>query len=274
MNFLISDFMVRVPEDEESFPFVTILIPTFNCSQILPYTLDSIIAQDYPCYEILIIDGGSTDRTLEILHGYHPSIRLCSALTYNVYAILNQGIALAKGQYINMLFPGDAYIFSRTLEQMMSLALQERLPDLVYCATLLHDGRSEGKFLFRYLSFSLLKRGQQPTCLQACWFRKNVFDVLGDFRLDFEMRGGFDFFCRFCLSRSLRFIAHKRAYVDFDLRGVTSSMVIRHFWETAQTIYTYFGKWALLKWLMRQKDVKRFVSLLLKRLKMAFVERR
>ena len=274
MKFSISDLMVPLPEQEEALPFVTILVPTYNCSQILPHTLDSIINQHYPYYEILVIDGGSTDRTLEVLRGYHPSIRLCSAPSYDVYSILNQGIALAKGKYLNILFPGDAYISFKTLEQMMSLALQEEYPDLVYCGTLLHDGRSVPKFLFRFLTLSLLKRGQQPTSLQACWFKLDLFDLLGGFRVDFEMRGGFDFFCRFCFHPTLRFVAHERAYVDFDLRGGTSSMVIRHFWQTAQTIATYFGKWALLKWFIRQKDVKRFMSLWLKRLRLAFTERK
>lgn len=274
MAFYFPDLAIPLPANPSLLPFVTILIPTFNCSQILPLTLDSIIYQKYPYYEILVIDGGSTDRTLEVLHGYHSHIRLCSAPKYEVYPILNQGIALAKGDYINVLLPGDFYIHPKTLWQMMSVAIQQSRPDLLYCATLLRDSQSEVKFLFRSLSLSLLKKGQQPTSLQACWFKKELFETLGNFCTDFQMRGGFDFFCRFCLNRSLRFIALKRAYIDFDLRGVTSSMVIRHFWETSQIIASYFGKWALIKWLARQKEVKRFAKLWFKRLHMAFTERK
>jgi glycosyltransferase involved in cell wall biosynthesis len=274
MTFSFLDLTPPLLEDSSLLPFVTILVPTLNCSQILPLTLDSIISQHYPHYEILVIDGGSTDRTHEVLHGYHSHIRLCSAPKYDVYPILNQGVALAKGDYINVLFPGDLYIHPKTLWQMMSIAIQHSQPDLLYCATLLRDGRSEVKFLFRSLDLSLLKKGQQPTSLQACWFKKEIFDTLGYFRTDFQMRGGFDLFCRFCLKRSLRFIALRRAYIDFDLRGVTSSMVIRHFWETGRTIASYFGKWALIKWLVRQKDVKRFAKLWLRQLHMAFTERK
>lgn len=255
-------------------PLVTILVPTFNCSQLLPLTLDSIVSQHYPHYEILVIDGGSTDRTLEILHGYHAHIRLFSSPTYDVYHILNLGIALARGEYINVLFPGDFYIYPQTLLQMMSLASQETKPDLIYCGTLLRDNYSDVKFMFRPLTLSLLKKGQQPTSLQACWFKRDLFDVIGNFRTDYQLRGGFDLLCRFCLHPSLRHASLRRALIDYDLRWVTSSMVIRHFWETTQTLYTHFGGWAVIKWMGRQKDVKRFIKLWFKRIHLAFIAER
>lgn len=274
MQPLLQDLKPSLPVDSPALPLVTILVPTFNCSQILPLTLDSILCQNYPHYEIVVIDGGSSDRTLEVLHGYHAQIRLFSASTYDVYCMLNQGIALAKGEYINILFPGDFYIYPQTLLQMMSLACEQAMPDLVYCGTLLRDNYSEVKFMFRPLTLSLLKRGQQPTSLQACWFKKELFQTIGNFRVNYQLRGGFDLLCRFCSCPSLRYAALRRALIDYDLRWVTSSMVIRHFWETTQTLYAYFGGWTMAKWLGRQKDVKRFIKLWLKRFHLAFRERK
>jgi glycosyltransferase involved in cell wall biosynthesis len=274
MTSFLSELNPPSTVDSSLLPLVTILVPTFNCSQILPLTLDSIIRQNYPRYEILVIDGGSTDRTLELFHAYDLHIRLCSASSYDIYRILNQGIALAKGDYLNILFPGDFYIHPQTLFQMMNLALQQEMPDLIYCGTLLRDRLSEIKFLFRPLTLSLLKRGQQPTSLQACWFKRELFQKIGDFRVDYQLRGGFDLFCRFCLHPSLRYAYLRRAFIDYDLRGVTSSMVIGHFWETSQTLYAYFGGWTVLKWLGRQKSVKRFIKLWFKRLRLAFIDRK
>ncbi len=253
-------------------PLMTVLIPTFNCCQILPLTVDSLIQQNYPNCEIIAIDGGSTDRTLEVLNSYQSHVQVFSAPAYEVYSILNQGIALAKGTYVNILFPGDFYICPQTLHQMMHLASQEGWPDLVYCGTLLRDNQSEVKFMCRPLTLALLKKGQQPTSLQACWFKKDLFQTIGTFRTDYQLRGGFDLFCRFCLHSSLRYAFLRRALVDYDLRWVTSAMVIRHFWETSHTLYHYFGGWALVKWLGRQKDVKRFIKLWFKRLRLAFIE--
>ncbi len=268
--------LLRTPlfVDPDSLPFVTILVPTFNCSQSLPLTLDSILIQNYPHYEILVIDAGSTDRTLELLQSYGPPIVLTSTPAYEIYRMINQGIALSKGKYLNILFPGDFYINHRTLLQMMNLAASQGEPDLVYCGTLLRDKRTEVKFLFRPLTLSLLKRGQQPTSLQGCWFKKDLFQQIGFFSSEYKLRGGFDVFCRFCIHSQLRYASLCRALVDFDLRWVTSSMVIHHFWETSRILYFYFGNWTVIKWLVRQKDMKRFIKLWLKRLYMAFLVRK
>lgn len=265
MTFSFSDLNPPPILEDSSFLFVTVIIPTYNCAQTLSMTLDSIIQQNYPHCEIIVIDSGSTDRTLELLHTYYPEIQLFSAPAYKIYHMLNLGIGLAKGEYVNFLFPGDFHIHSHTIAQMMAFALQMGNPDLVYCATLLRDGISEPKSLFRLLNLKLLEKGQQPTSLQACWFKRDLFKTLGEFRTDFQMRGAFELFCRFCLTKDLRFAATNRSYIDFDLKRVTSAMVICHFYETGQTVHSYFGKWALAKWFMRQKDFKRFVKLWFKK---------
>lgn len=272
MHFPLNEWTPSKTIPPEQLPFVSILIPTFNCSQSLSLTLDSLIAQVYPRYEIVVIDAGSTDRTLDTVHSYQVPIQLISASSYEIYRMINLGIAAAKGDYLNILFPGDFYIHPHVIEQMMSLGVQEGLPDLIYSGTLLRDHRTEVKFLFRTLELPLLKRGQQPTSLQACWFKKELFQKIGLFRTDYQQRGAFDLFCRLGLDPSLRYAALRRALVDYDLRWVTSSMVIQHFFETGKILYGYFGGWALCKWLVRQKDTKRFVKLWLKHLRLAFRE--
>ena len=260
--------------DPNLLPVVSILIPTFNCSQALSLTLDSIVAQDYSRYEIVVIDAGSTDRTIELVHSYPFPLQVISVSSYEIYRMINLAIAVAKGNYLNVLFPGDFYIHPHALRQMMSLAFQTELPDLVYCGTLLRDRKTQVKFLFRTLDLPLLKRGQQPTSVQACWFKKELFQKIGFFRTDFEQRGGFDLFCRFCLDSTLRYASLRRALVDYDLRWVTSSMVIRHFSETRKVLSTYFGGWAVFRWLFRQKDMKRFVKLWIRHLRLAFMEKK
>lgn len=267
--------LTRLPEvDASLLAFVTILIPTKNCSQNLSQTIDSILVQEYPSYEILVIDAGSTDRTLEVVQSYGSKVRLLSSPTYDVYSMINQGIGAANGEYINILFPGDFYIHHHTLRAVMGLAHFQGKPQLIYCGTLLRDGLSQVKFLFRPLNLALLKKGQQPTSLQACWFKKELFQAIGLFRTDFQMRGGFDLFCRCCFQPEFHFASLRRAFIDYDLRWVTGTMLVSHFWETTRTIHTYFGGWAVIQWFWRQKNIRRFAKLWLKQLKMAFIGRK
>lgn len=164
--------------DPKLLPLATIVIPTFNCSQSLSLTLDSIISQNYTRYEIIVIDAGSTDRTIDLVHSYRIPHQLVCAASYDIYRMINLGIAASKGEYLNVLFPGDFYIHPGSLLQMMNLAFQENYPELVYCGTLLRDHRTEVKFLFRPLDLPLLKRGSSRQVCRLVGLKENSFKKL------------------------------------------------------------------------------------------------
>jgi glycosyltransferase involved in cell wall biosynthesis len=66
------------------YPKVSIVIPTLNCSQSISGTIESVLQQDYPHLEIIIIDASSIDRTVEVIQSYHdPKIRFYSVATYH-----------------------------------------------------------------------------------------------------------------------------------------------------------------------------------------------
>jgi len=257
------------------YPKVSIVIPTYQSEEKIAITIDSVLIQDYPDLEIIIVDAGSTDRTLEVIKNYRDDrITLYSVSEYHRYEMLNKGISQSMGLYINFLFPGDFYIHRETLRFMMSLALDHDQPHMVYCGTLIRDGRKEAKILFRKLSLANLRKGLQPTSLQSCWFRSDTFKKIGKFNRKYALRGGFDLMCRFCLDETLRFADTNRVHTDYDLRLVTRRMVTSHCVETLKTIYHYFGTLTTLKWLVTQKDTFRYLKLWLRNVKIAFLGRR
>ncbi|MEX1012360.1 MAG: glycosyltransferase [Waddliaceae bacterium] len=256
------------------YPKVSIIIPTYNCAQIIDITLRSLIDQEYPNFEIIIIDGGSTDRTLEVVKGFkNEHIHIHPISRFQRYEMLNKGITHSNGQYINCMFPGDFYVNKSTLRTMMQLALDSDLPSMVFCGTLLRDGVKEPKILYRHLTLKLLRRGQQPTSLQSCWIRSDVFEKIGKFNTHFNLRGGFDFMCRYSLYGGLRSNSMNHILTDYDLRHVTREMVVEHFKETLYIIWTYFGMKSLVKWLFIQKDFHRFFKLWGKSVQNAFLKK-
>lgn len=262
------------PLPEDLCPSITVVIPTLNSAQHLGITIESVLAQRYPDFEILVVDGGSTDRTLEIVKSFrNEKVKLCSISGSSRYEILNKGIAIARGTYINFLFPGDFYIHVETLMSMMKLGHENGTPDLIYCGCLLREASKDVKILYRLLSIKLLKRGQQPTSLQSCWFKTSLFDLLGKFDTSLSLRGGFDFLCRFMIHGSLTFCSTKRVLTDYDLRGVTKKMVIRHFYETGCVVFKHFGAATTLKWLFRQNDTRRYFQQAWKGFKVALLGR-
>jgi hypothetical protein len=154
---------------------------------------------------------------------------------------------------------------------MMGLALEQQFPELVYCGTQLREGRKEPKMLFRPLNLKLLKRGQQPTSLQACWFRRDLFDKIGKFHFSYDQRGGYELLCRFCKQEGLRYAATPHVLIDFDLLHVTRRMVLQHFWETFKTVFSLFGPLTTFHWLFIQKDLARFTRLWMRSVRLALI---
>jgi glycosyltransferase involved in cell wall biosynthesis len=258
----------------ENLAKVSIIIPISNAAQSISITLESILSQNYSNYEIIVVDC-STDRSIEIIKNFNSDkIRIFSVSQNKRYAMLNKGLSQATGSYVNFLFPGDFYIYHETLKYIMTLASEQDLPHLIYCGTLIREGNREAKILFRELNLDLLKRGQQPTSLQSCWFKTETIKALGKFNDNYRMRGGFELLCRFYLKGNLRFMPVARVLTDYDLRSVSKEMIFTHFWETFITINYYFGFLQALKWLFIQKDSKRLLKLWLHNLKTAFSGRK
>lgn len=266
---------VLTPERlDGTYPGVTIVVPTFNNAQKIGITLESLLNQDYPTYEIIVVDSGSTDRTLEMVRGFREErIRLYTVALFDRYEMLNKGISLAKGTYLNFIFPGDYYIHKGTLRTIMGCAINANLPSLVYCGCLLRAPQKEPTVLFRELTIPLLRRGQQPTSLQSCWFHKDTFKEIGKFDVGYTIRGGLDLLCRFMLKGGLQYSSTNKVLTDYDLRLVTRSMVVHHFFETMRIVFRYFGLLALFPWVLRQGDLRRYFELLLRSIKLSLFEK-
>ena len=93
----------------------SIIIPSYNQGNFIGQTIDSILNQSYKNVEILVIDGGSTDNTIEILKGYGNRIFWLSEKDRGQTHAINKGIALAKGNIIAYLNSDDFYL-DKTLE--------------------------------------------------------------------------------------------------------------------------------------------------------------
>ena len=264
-----------ITRSDEHYPRISVVVPVYNCAQIIDITLESVLSQNYPDFEVIVIDGGSTDRTLEVVRSHRTEqIATYSVSGFNRYEMINKGISQATGRYLNFLFPGDFYLTEEVFRIMMELVLSHDAPHLVFCGALLRDGREEAKILYRDLSLKLLRKGQQPTTLQSCWLRVDLFHDLGKFNTLLKLRGGYDLLCRYCLNKSYRTMSTYRVLTDYSLSHVTRRMVMTHFLETIQILTKYFGLFYALRWLCYQKDVARFFKLWWHALRLAFISRK
>ncbi len=262
---------VSLYQDYE-YPMVSVILLTWNSAQSLHQTLDSILSQDYPLYELIVVDAGSTDRTLEIIKEFQSEkIHLHTVSVYQWYEMLNKGISQANGTYICIMFPGDFYLSPFTYKKMMEKALEHNLPHMLYCGTLLRDTRTDVQTILRPFSKKILRSGHQPTSLQACWFHRKIFALIGKFDDSYQMRGGFEFMCRVITQRSLRTVFVRCVLIDSEIRVTTKQEITLHFLENGRAIWHHFGWMTFLFWLFTQGDTKRLFYLWLRGIKLALL---
>lgn len=91
------------------YPLVSIVTPSFNSGRYIEEAIDSVLAQDYPYIEHIIIDGASTDGTLDILTKYEDKISWISEPDSGQAEALNKGFRLSKGQILGWLNADDLY---------------------------------------------------------------------------------------------------------------------------------------------------------------------
>ena len=100
---------------------LSIITINFNNCEGLQKTIESVVSQSFKDFEWIVIDGGSTDGSRELLEQYADHITYwVSELDKGVYNAMNKGIKVAKGEYVNFMNSGDVYASASILEDVFS----------------------------------------------------------------------------------------------------------------------------------------------------------
>ncbi len=103
-------------------PLITIITVSYNAVSIIEETILSVINQTYPNIEYIVIDGGSTDGTIDIIKKYEDKINYwISEPDKGIYDAMNKGISVAKGEWINFMNCGDSFYSTTVIENIFNI---------------------------------------------------------------------------------------------------------------------------------------------------------
>ncbi len=181
-------------------PKITIITATYNLieagrREMFHEALRSVFEQDYDNYEHIVIDGASTDGTIDILAEYATKgwITYISEPDTGIYNAYNKGVKMANGDYIAFLNSDDFYT-RKDAFSIIVRTLEESQADLTYSSFNVVD--LAGKFQLETkpaLSFFPLKT---PFGHQTVFAKKNVFEDLDFFDESYKIAGDYDFLVR------------------------------------------------------------------------------
>jgi glycosyltransferase involved in cell wall biosynthesis len=133
-------------------PTVSVVVPAYNQAHYLPEALQSILAQSYCDYEIIVVDDASTDATKDVMQQYGDNVRYVYQENQGLAGARNTGIRLARGAYVALLDSDDVWL-PCFLQEMMAAVNRDAAATAYYCRAQCMD--AEGLLLPQILSVQL-----------------------------------------------------------------------------------------------------------------------
>jgi glycosyltransferase involved in cell wall biosynthesis len=219
-------------------PVVSIVTPSLNQAQFIRATIDSVLGQDYSALEYWVMDGGSTDGTLEILRGYGERLNWVSEPDEGQAAAINKGWRLARGEIIAYLNADDVYL-PGAIDRVVNFFSAHPGVDIVYgdCDYVDAAGRFLQAYPTRAYDYVDLVRSTIDYIPQpAVFLRRRVLESVGclDERLSFAM--DFDYWLRAGLSCAFAYLPARLAALRVH-HGAKSVSHLKGFAGELVTIY-------------------------------------
>lgn len=223
-------------------PLVSVITPALNAAEFLEETIRSVLAQDYPRIEYLVMDGGSTDGTLEILHRYRGRLEFVSAADGGTADAINGGFRQARGEILAWLGADDLYLPGAVSAAVAALA-EDSAAGAVYGEGywIGADGRTLGRYPTVAPYTPAAFRRECPICQPACFLRREALEAVGG--LDASLESAFDYDLWIRLSGRYRFRAIPQYLAQSRMHGRNKSLgqKQRMFEECIQLLRRHYG---------------------------------
>lgn len=199
-------------------PRISIITITYNSERTLEETIKSVISQEYPYLEYLIIDGGSTDGTLGIIERYRQNIAYVSSEPdKGISDAFNKGIRHATGEIIgiinsdDILLPGALNAIAGNYEPQV---------DVYRGNTVIWDDTKDSRLSIKPTMRFPLGKPIKAVCHQSTFVTKRAYERWGDYKLDFKYMMDADLLHRFYIQgATFKYISQDLAV--FRLGGTT-----------------------------------------------------
>lgn len=181
---------------------ISIITPSLNRLEMLKSAVQSVVGQKYPNYEHIVIDGDSTDGTLEFVKT-QPQIRFVGEADHGMYDALNKGLALVSGDVVGFLNTDDLYA-EGIFNTIMEMFNDDTVLAVAGKADVFFEGAESRPGIKLYYSPSEQSLLESSTLsgnyFNAWFFRHTVFDLIGGFNPMYKVAGDRDFMLRLALN--------------------------------------------------------------------------
>ncbi len=224
-------------------PLFSIITVTWNAAESLAPTLQSVQRQTFSDYELLLIDGASTDGTLDVARQASiASMRVFSEPDNGLYDAMNKGIARAKGKYLIFLNAGDSFASETVLARLAQLAAAN--PGVMYGQTQLVNAARD---VVGHRHLTAPKRLTKASfvngmlvCHQAFVARR---DLAPQYDLGYKLSADYDWCIRVLKKSPSNVYAGEAPIISFLTEGMTARHHGKSLWERYRIMCRHYGVW-------------------------------
>lgn len=213
---------------------ISIITAAYNSGATLRDTMESVLRQNYPGWEHIVVDGNSKDNTVEVIQEMEPRyagrLKWISEPDRGIYDAMNKGIAMATGNVIGILNSDDFYTSSGILDKI-AVAMAAENVDAVFGDIHFVKDSNLAKCV-RYYSSRYFRRwmmllGYQPAH-PSFYCRKQVYDRYGSFDTEFRIAADFEHMFRLIYINRINAIYLPLDFVTMRTGGASTNGINSH----------------------------------------------
>jgi len=206
---------------------ISIITICYNSATTITNTLSSVSGQLYDDIEHIVVDGGSSDCTVDLVKRYGKRVsKFATGPDDGIYDAMNKGVLLATGDVIGILNSDDYFVHSNVLNEVASAFSSDPSLDVVIGNVDFVANSDSVRPLRTYRA-----QGFQPWMFQiglmpphpAIFIRKSAYDRVGLYKLDYKIAADFDFLVRLLSTDGAKFFITGKHWVRMRSGGVSTS---------------------------------------------------
>lgn len=202
----------------KSLPFFSIITVVLNAKDSIEQTIDRVLSQTYTNFEYIIVDGGSTDGTLEVIQKFGDRVRYISEKDRGISDAFNKGVAMAQGDIIGLI-NGDDWYEADALEIIKSNFIDEQT---ILCGNV-RLTYADGKGKIQKSSLVNIEKSMK-VWHPGVFIPKAVYKKVGGYSIDYKVVMDYDFVLR-CLANDVNFFMIDRVVSNMRYGGVSNKLI-------------------------------------------------
>ena len=220
---------------------ISIITICLNRHKVIRETIESVLSQNYNNIEYIVIDGGSSDGSLETINSYSSNIDcLISESDNGIYQAINKGLSRVTGDVVGLLHAGDLLYDNNVISNVVG-RFKQYDSDLIYGHSVVYT-EDRKKIIRKNVSpeykDNLMKYGWFPSH-QSIYFKSSVFDQYGNYNENYKIAADYELLLRVLLVHKLKAKRLDMFLLKFHLGGASSKNIM----SVVESNYECFKAW-------------------------------